>query len=79
VSGKAKTSWKRIKGDLQVRLSRLDAEQLKRVLVACGIAATAALIIIALAKHTALIIVLLAVLGALVMIKLWNRLLTLGI
>jgi hypothetical protein len=48
---------------------------LKRVLAACGVAATAALIIIALAKHTALIVVLLAMLGALVILKIWSRIL----
>lgn len=76
---KAKTSWRRVKRDLRVRLARLDAEQLKRILLACGVAATAALIIIALAKHVALVIVLLTVLGALVVLKLWHRILTLGI
>jgi hypothetical protein len=78
MSRKANTSWKRIKSDLQTRLARLDTEQLKRVLAACGVAATAALIIIALAKHAALIVVLLAVLGALVVLNIWNRLLGFG-
>jgi hypothetical protein len=79
VSRMTKTSWQRIKGGLQVRLAHLNAAQLKRLLVACGVAATTALVIIALAKHWALIFVLLAVLGAVVVIKLWNRILTLGI
>jgi hypothetical protein len=79
VSGKAKTSWRQIKGGITSRLARLDPGQLKRVLLACGVASTVALVIIALAKHMALIVVLLAVLGALVVLKLWNRLLTLGI
>lgn len=74
----AKASWQRIKGGISSRLARLDPGQLKRVLLACGVASTAALVIISLAKHTALIVVLLAVLGALVVLKLWNRLLTLG-
>jgi len=79
VGRKAKTSWSTIKGGLQVRLARLNSEQLKRVLIACGVAATAAMVICALAKHVALVIVLLAVLGALVVLKLWNRILTLGL
>lgn len=79
VRRQAKASWQRIKRGLTARLARLDPEQLKRILVACGIAATVALIVIALAKHTALIIVLLAVLGAVVVLKLWNRIVTLGL
>lgn len=78
VRRKAKRSWQRIRKDLEARLNRLDAEQLKRVLAACGVAATAAMVILALAKHTALVVVLLAVLGALVLLKLWDRLLGLG-
>ena len=76
VRRQAKASWQRIKRGLTARLARLDVEQLKRVLVACGVAATVALVIIALAKNTALVIVLLAVLGAVVVLKLWNRILT---
>jgi hypothetical protein len=78
-SHKARTSWRKIKGGLQLRLARLNSEQLKRVLIACGVAATAALVICALAKHVALVIVLLAVLGAAVVLKIWNRILTLGL
>lgn len=79
VGRNAKTSWRKIKGGLQVRLARLNSELLKRVLIACGVAATAALVICALAKHVALIVVLLAVLGSVVVLKLWNRILTLGL
>jgi hypothetical protein len=78
IGRQTKASWQRIKRGLTNRLARLDPEQIKRILVACGIAATVALIIIALAKHTALIIVLLAVLGAAALLKLWNHLLTRG-
>ncbi len=50
----AKASWAQIKTDLQTRLARLDADKLKRVLVACGVGILTVLIILALAKHVIL-------------------------
>jgi hypothetical protein len=76
---KAKDSWQRIKGGLHARLARLDPEKLKRVLVACGIAATLALLIIALSKLTPLLVALLAVLGLSVLLRLWDRLRVVGV
>jgi hypothetical protein len=74
VSRKAKTSWKRIKGGINSRLGHLDREQLKNVLLACGIAAALVAAIILLIKMTPLIVTLLAVLGLAVVIQIWDRL-----
>jgi len=76
VSRRAKTSWKRIKGGINSRLAHLDREQLKKVLLACGIAAAAAVAIITLVKLTPLIVTLLAVLGLGAVIQMWDRLRT---
>jgi Flp pilus assembly protein TadB len=74
VSRKAKTSWKRIKGGINSRLAHLDREKLRKVLLACGIAAAAVAAICILVKLTPLIIAMLAVLGLGVVIQTWDRL-----
>lgn len=74
VSRKAKTSWKQIKGGINSRLAHLDREKLKKVLLACGIAAAAVAAICILVKLTPLIIAMLAVLGLGVVIQTWDRL-----
>lgn len=74
VSRKAKTSWKRIKGGINSRLAHLDREKLKKVLLACGVAAAAVAAICILVKLTPLIIAMLAVLGLGVVIQTWDRL-----
>jgi hypothetical protein len=71
---KARVLTRKIKAGLNARLSRLDPEKLKRVLVACGIAASTALVIIALSKLTPLLILLLAILGLGVVLELAARL-----
>jgi len=67
---------KRIKGGINAGLARLDPEQLKRVLLACGIAAAAVVAIITLVKLSPLIIALLAVLGLGAVIQMGERLRT---
>jgi hypothetical protein len=52
----------------------LDREQLKNVLLACGIAAAVVAAIVLLIKMTPLIVTLLAVLGLAVVIQIWDRL-----
>jgi Flp pilus assembly protein TadB len=74
VSRQARTSWQRVKGGIQARLSHLDREQLKKVLLACGLAAAAVVVIITLVKLTPLIVTLLAVLGLAVVLQFWDRL-----
>ena len=74
VRRKVKTSWHRIKRGITTRLARLDRDKLKRVLLACGISATVALLIIALSKLTPLIVALLALLGLGALFRLWERL-----
>ena len=74
ISRKTKASWKRIKGGISARLANLDRQQLKKVLLACGIAAAAVAAILLLVKLTPLIIALLAVLGLGVVLQLWERL-----
>lgn len=74
VSRKAKTSWKRIKGGITARLAHLDREQLKKVLLACGIAAAAVAAIITLIKLTPVIVAILAVVGLGVVLQMWERL-----
>ena len=74
VSRKTKASWKRIKCGINAKLGNLDQEQLKKVLLACGIAAALVAAIIMLINMTPLIVTLLAVLGLGVVIQIWDRL-----
>ena len=74
VRRQAAVSWQKIKLGITSRLARLDSEKLKRVLVACGIAVTVALLIIALAKLTPLMVALLAFLSLGALLRLWERL-----
>ena len=74
VHRKAKASWQRIKGGIATRLARLDREKLKRVLLACGIAGTVAVLIIAVAKLTPLVVALLALIGLEALLRMWDRL-----
>lgn len=76
VSRKAKTSWNRIKGGINSRLAHLDREKLKKVLIACGVAAAVATAICVLVKLTPLIVALLALLGLGAVIQMWDRLRT---
>jgi hypothetical protein len=66
----------RIKGGITSRLAHLDREKLKKVLMACGVVAAAAVAICLLAKLTPLIVALLAVLGLGVVLQMWDRLRT---
>ena len=65
---------KRIKGGITSRLAHLDREKLKKVLIACGVAAAAVAAICLLFKLTPLIIALLAVLGFGAVLQTWDRL-----
>ena len=65
---------KRIKGGITSRLAHLDREKLKKVLIACGVAAAAAAAICLLVKLTPLIVALLAVLGFGALLQTWDRL-----
>jgi hypothetical protein len=65
---------KRIKGGITARLAHLDREKLKKVLIACGVAAAAVAAICLLVKLTPLIIALLAVLGFGAVLQTWDRL-----
>lgn len=76
VSRKAKTSWNRIKGGINSRLAHLDREKLKKVLIACGVAAAVATAICILVKLTPLIVALLALLGLGAVLQMWERLRT---
>ena len=73
VSRKAKTSWKRIKGGLHARLSHLDREQLKEVLLACGLAVVTVVAILTLVKLTPVVIAILAAVGLGAVIQMWDR------
>lgn len=73
ISRKARTSWRRIKGGLHARLSHLDREQLKEVLLACGLAVVTVVAILTLVKLTPVIIAILAVVGLGVAIQMWDR------
>ena len=64
----------RIKGGITSRLAHLDREKLKKVLIACGVAAAAVAAICLLVKLTPLIVVLLAVLGFGAVLQTWARL-----
>ena len=74
--GKRGVSWKRIKGGINSRLAHLDREKLKKVLIACGVAAAVATAICVLVKLTPLIITLLALLGLGAVLQMWGRLQT---
>ena len=76
---KTEASWQKIKLGIATRLARMDREQLKRVLLACGITGTVAVLIIALAKLTPLLIALLAFIGLEALLRMWGRLRTLPI
>ena len=67
-------SWQKIKLGIATRLARMDREKLNRVLLACGITGTVAVLIIALAKLTPLLIALLAFIGLEVLLRMWDRL-----
>ena len=71
---KTEASWQKIKLGIATRLARMDREQLNRVLLACGITGTVAVLIIALAKLTPLLIALLAFIGLEALLRMWDRL-----
>ena len=79
VRRKTEASWQKIKLGIATRLARMDREKLKRVLLACGITGTVAVLIIALAKLTPLLIALLAFIGLEALLRMWGRLRTLPI
>ena len=66
----------RIKGGITSRLAHLDQAKLKKVLIACGLAAAVATAICVLVKLTPLIITLLALLGLGALLQMWGRLQT---
>ena len=74
VRRKTEASWQKIKLGIATRLARMDREKLKRVLLACGITGTVAVLIIALAKLTPLLIALLAFIGLEALLRMWDRL-----
>ena len=76
IQRRAKVLSKRVMGSINVRLARLNPDMLKWVLMACGISAAIALVIIAMAKLSPLIVVLLAVLGMTAVLQMWARLTT---
>ena len=72
----ARRPSQRIKGGITSRLAHLDQAKLKKVLIACGVAAAVATAIVVLAKLTPLIITLLALLGLGAVLQMWGRLRT---
>jgi len=76
VSRKARRLTQRIKGGITSRLAHLDQAKLKKVLIACGVAAAVATAICVLVKLTPLIVALLALLGLGAVIQMWERLRT---
>src|ERR1041384_5234042 len=74
VHRRAMASLQRIELGIATRLARLDRDKLKRVLLACGIAGTVAVLIIAVAKLTPLLVALLALLGLETLLRMWDRL-----
>jgi hypothetical protein len=76
VSRKARRLTQRIKGGITSRLANLDQAKLKKVLIACGVAAAVATAICVLVKLTPLIVALLALLGLGAVIQMWERLRT---
>ena len=77
VTREAKVSWKRVKAGITARLAHLDQAKLKKVLVACGVAAAVATAIVVVAKLTPLIVAMLALLGLGAVTQMWGRLRTL--
>ena len=73
VKQQAQASWQRIQGELAVRLARLNPGKLKEVLLACGIAAGVALVIVALAKLLPVVLVLFAVVGLSITWQIWEQ------
>jgi hypothetical protein len=76
VSRKARRLTQRIKGGITSRLAHLDQAKLKKVLIACGVAAAVATAICILVKLTPLIVALLALLGLGAVLQMWERLRT---
>jgi hypothetical protein len=74
VSRKARRLTQQIKGGITSRLAHLDQAKLKKVLIACGVAAAVAAAICILVKLTPLIITLLALLGLGAVLQMWERL-----
>jgi hypothetical protein len=73
---RARRLTQRIKGGITSRLANLDQAKLKKVLIACGVAAAVATAICVLVKLTPLIVALLALLGLGAVIQMWERLRT---
>lgn len=73
---RARRLTQRIKGGITSRLAHLDQAKLKKVLIACGVAAAVATAICVLVKLTPLIVALLALLGLSAVLQMWERLRT---
>ncbi|MGH7971519.1 MAG: hypothetical protein ACREIC_22605 [Limisphaerales bacterium] len=66
--------WERIKGRLTARLILMDQEKLKRVLMACGIAAGVVLLVMLAVKLMPVALTILVLLGLGMALKVWDRL-----
>jgi len=74
VRRKARVLSQRIKAGLTARFAHLDRDKLKQALIACGVAAAVATVIVVLVKMTPLIVALLALLGLGAVMQMWDRL-----
>lgn len=71
---KVKMSWEQLKSRLQNRLGQIDKAKLKRVLLACGIAAAIVAAVILAIKLAPVSVLLLAMLGLTALFRLWGTL-----
>ena len=74
VRRKVRILSQRIRDGLTARFAHLDRDKLKQALIACGIAAAVATVIVVLVKVTPLIVALLALLGLGAVLQMWDRL-----
>ncbi len=69
----SQSKWQRLKGQLNARLASLDAETLKRILTAAGVAAGVIIAVIVAIKLTPIGLALLAILGLAFLLRHLNR------
>lgn len=74
VRRQARRLTQQIKAGITARLAHLDPATLKKVLIACGLAAAVATAICLLVKLSPLIVALLALLGLGAVLQMWERL-----
>jgi len=71
---KRKLNWQELKDRIEHKLAGLDREKLKKVLLACGIAAGMVLAVVVAIKMFPVGVLLLALLGLATALRFWERL-----